>query len=125
MSGFDESILQYVRTRNLVGVRAGDRPRGFLDIWMVVVDGRIFARSWGLAERSWYTEFLSGRTGEIRCGDSVVKVAGVIPADLTSISEAISAEYLRKYDRGSNSQYARGIVQPEHVARTMEFVPLV
>jgi len=124
MSGFDESILQYVRAHNLVGVRAGDRPRAFLDIWMVVVDGRIFARSWGLAERSWYTEFLSGRTGEIRCGDIAVKVAGVIPADLPSISAAISAEYLRKYDRGSNARYARGIVQPAHVARTMEFVPM-
>ena len=116
------SFVALVHEHGLTSVRAGSAERAFLEIWVVAVEGRLFARSWGLSERSWYTAFLDGARGTLRCGGVDLEVCGVVPSDLEAISDAISAEYLRKYDRGENSEYARGIIRPEHVARTMEFV---
>ncbi|MCB1048354.1 MAG: DUF2255 family protein [Calditrichaeota bacterium] len=116
------TFLDAVHASNLTGVRAGPPVRDFLEIWVVVVQGRLFARSWGLAERSWYTLFLAGEPGALSSGGQEVAVRGIIPPDLEAMSAAISAEYLRKYDQGANSSYARGIVEDVHVARTMEFI---
>jgi hypothetical protein len=118
------SPQDYIRQHNLVGIRAGQNRSAFLDIWMVIVDDRIFARSWGLAERSWFNAFTADPLGAIRCGDQVVPVRALIPADLPQLNARISQAYLDKYDSGANSPYAQGIVRPEHVARTMELVPL-
>ncbi|ALD21337.1 DUF2255 family protein [Hymenobacter sp. DG25A] len=114
--------LSYISQHNLIGIRAGqDRPT-FLSIWMVVVDDRIFARSWGLAEKSWFNTFMENPAGAIRCGEVVIPVRAVVPSDLARLNERISQAYLAKYDAGANSPYAQGIIQPQHVARTLEFV---
>lgn len=118
---FPPDILAAIEARSLTGIRAGHARPDFLDIWMVVVDGRLFARSWGLKERSWYNSFLEESRGAIRVGDDVYAIsASPIAAD-DPIQGAISAAYLRKYDHGENSFYAQGIIQPQHVAKTMEF----
>lgn len=44
MTPFD-SCLNYVRNNNLIGIKAGKERDRFLEIWMVVVDNRIFAMS--------------------------------------------------------------------------------
>ncbi|MBC6608176.1 DUF2255 family protein [Hymenobacter sp. BT188] len=118
------SPQEYIRQHNLIGIRAGQERPSFLNIWMVVVDDRIFARSWGLAEKSWFTTFMADPLGAIRCGDQVVPVRAVVPTDLLQLNERISQAYLDKYDSGANSPYAQGIIQPEHVAHTVELVPL-
>lgn len=119
MSGIDA-----VGRSSLVGVSAGGRRATPLEIWVVAVGGRLFARSWGLSERSWYSAFIGGAQGFLECGDRRVAVSGREPADLEAVSPLIDAEYLRKYDRGENSGYARGILGRQHVLRTLEFVPL-
>ncbi len=124
MPQFHPDILTAIEARSLIGIKAGQERPDFLDIWMVVVDGRLFARSWGLKARSWYNTFLEDPQGAIRVGDAVYAVsAHPIAADDT-IQDAINAAYLRKYDHGDNSFYAQGIIQPQHVAQTMELRPL-
>lgn len=116
------ATLDYIRQHNLIGIRAGqDRPT-FLPIWMVVVDNRVFARSWGLAEKSWFNSFMENPAGAIRCGEEMIPVRAVVPSDLAQLTERISQAYLDKYNAGANSPYAQGITQPEHVARTLELV---
>lgn len=115
--------LAWINSHTLTGIKAGtDRDR-FLDIWMVVVDGRIFARSWGLSERSWYTAFLQHGAGEIRCGEDTFAITARIPGDLQGLTLRIDQAYLDKYNHGDNAFYAQGIVRPEHAACTMEFIP--
>ena len=121
---FPAEFLESVNTHNLTGVRAGGPEREFLEIWVVEVQGRLFARSWGLARRSWYTAFLDGQEGELQSGGNCIAVRGNVPEDLDLIADAISAEYLRRYNQGDNAVYAQGIAGPEHVARTLEFVPV-
>lgn len=114
--------IHYIQTHNLIGLKAGSNRTDFLEIWMVVVDKRIFARSWGLAERSWYNTFLNNPSGEIQCGDAVYRITAKVPDDLHHLTEPINQAYLNKYNEGRNAPYAQGIIQPQHAARTMEFV---
>jgi hypothetical protein len=106
-------------------VKAGESRTKFTGIWMVVVDGRIFARSYSLSKRSWYTTLLKGETGEIRCAKATVAVRGVHPADLAEITPAIQAAYESKYCvKAYNRKWVDGLCEPERVRRTMEFVPI-
>lgn len=117
-----EKALEYIKTHNLIGIKAGLQRPNFLDIWMVVVDDRIFARSWGFAERSWYNSFLEDSTGEIKCGDSVFAIKGIIPIDRDNLTQKINTAYLTKYNTGKNIEYSQGIVEQKHAEKTMEFI---
>ncbi|OXA78961.1 hypothetical protein SAMN05444397_1082 [Flavobacterium aquidurense] len=118
----DSEIIEYIKTHNLIGLKAGEFRTTFLEIWMVVVNDRIFARSWGFAEKSWYNTFLSDSNGQLKCGETVFNIKAVIPDDLIKISEQINNAYLEKYDSGSNSKYAHGIIKQKHIEKTMEFI---
>lgn len=117
-----EVAIAYINSNNLIGIKAGfDRPN-FLDIWMVVVDNRIFARSWGFAEKSWFIRFLQNPLGHIKCGNDVYLIKAFVPSDNDLITEKINMAYLTKYNSGYNIAYAEGIVRKEHVNRAMEFI---
>ena len=118
------TALQYINSHNLIGIKAGKERETFLEIWMVTVENRIFARSWGFAEKSWYNTFLKDNLGEIKCGETIYKIEARIPEDLSELEEEINQAYLDKYDSGENSFYAKGIIEEKHVAKTMEFVIL-
>jgi hypothetical protein len=106
-------------------VRAGKGREKFTGIWMVVVDGRIFGRSYTLSERSWYTALASGETGDIKCTKEIVAVKGVKPKDIKNITDAVNKAYEKKYlVKGYNKKWVDGLAEPERVARTMEFIPL-
>ena len=120
-----QTALDFIKSSNLIGLKAGHERETFLEIWMVVVDNRIFARSWGFAERSWYNSFLNDSSGEIKCGDEVFQIEAVVPDNDDEFNEKISEAYLKKYANSEhNRKYAKGIVRQSHVNKTMEFIVL-
>ncbi|WP_223598682.1 DUF2255 family protein [Chryseobacterium sp. GVT01B] len=119
-----EKALDYIQNHTIIGIKAGHQRPEFLEIWMVVVQNRIFARSWGLAEKSWYNTFLEDSTGEIQCGETVYSIKAMIPEDVNDLTEEINQAYLTKYNSDHNIQYSRGIIQEKHVVKTMEFIIL-
>jgi hypothetical protein len=114
--------IDHIQSNNLIGLKAGSKRETFLEIWMVVVANRIFARSWGFAEKSWYNTFLADNKGQIKCGDTIYKIEAVIPKDLYELTEQVNAAYLNKYNFGSNAAYAQGIIEQKHIDKTMEFI---
>jgi hypothetical protein len=114
--------IEYIKTTNLIGIKAGLERLDFLDIWMVVVDDRIFARSWGFAERSWYNTFIINPEGQIKCGERIFHIQATIPTDNTEMTERINHAYLSKYNSEHNIKYAQGIIEDKHVEKTMEFI---
>ncbi|REC42689.1 DUF2255 family protein [Chryseobacterium pennipullorum] len=117
-----DNALHYIKTNTIIGVKAGQQRSEFLEIWMVEVRNRIFARSWGLAERSWYTAFLEDPSGEIRCGEVIYPIKAVIPEDINDLANEINQAYLAKYNTGHNIPYSQGIIREKHMAKTMEFI---
>jgi hypothetical protein len=125
MKNFSKSFLKCISEMHITSVRAGKDRTKFTGIWMVEVDERIFARSYSLSERSWYTAFLNGGDGDIKCGKEIIAVKGIKPADLDTITEAINKAYEKKYlVKADNKKWVDGVCKPGSIERTMEFIPL-
>jgi len=125
MKKFSKAFLKCINETQITSVRAGKDRAKFTGIWMVEVDGRIFARSYNLSDRSWYTTFFNGEGGDIKCGKEIMPVKGVKPADLNTITEAINKAYEKKYlVKSYNKKWVDGLTQSERVERTMEFIPV-
>jgi hypothetical protein len=121
---FPKDFIDAFNRNTLTGVSAGEGRATALPIWVVAVGDRLFARSWGLSERSWFATFSKGERGFLESESHRVAVKGQVPTDLELITPLINAEYLRKYNHGDNALYAQGIVAEKHVQHTMEFIPI-
>jgi hypothetical protein len=106
--GFSKPVLAAIAKDKILGVRAGsDDDHRFIGIWAVVVDGRVFVRSWSLARRSWYTTFREDPRGTIQAAGRELRVRAI-----TSVSEktkaAVDTAYAEKYDTPGAIKYVRG-----------------
>ena len=125
MKTFSKTFLKCIRETEINSVCVGKDRTKFTGIWMVEVEGRIFARSYYGAERSWYTAFLDGNHGAIKCKEVIINVRGEKPIDADIITEAINKAYEEKYAvKNHNKKWVNGLIESERVARTMEFIPL-
>ncbi|PIF45742.1 uncharacterized protein DUF2255 [Chryseobacterium sp. 52] len=116
------AALDYINNHTIIEIKAGEERTTFLEIWMVTVNDRIFARSWGLAERSWYNTFLENSKGQIRCGEKIFNIQALVPTDINDLTSDINTAYLTKYNTGSNLKYSKAIIKEKHIEKTMEFV---
>ena len=66
---FSDDVLAAIRKGLIIGLRAGTQPHRFIALWAVVVEGRVFVRSWSHKPRSWHRAFLKEPRG-------VIQVAG-------------------------------------------------
>jgi hypothetical protein len=125
MKRFSKTFLKSISETQITSVRAGKEREKFTGIWMVVVDDRIFGRSYYGAERSWYTALSKGDAGDIKCGKEIIAVTGLKPKDIKSITGPINKAYEKKYlVKAYNKKWVDGLCEPERVARTMEFIPV-
>lgn len=113
-----EQVLKLVKETEYQKIRAGETHR-FIDTSIVVAEDRLFVRQYSFRKRSWYTAFLDDPNGAIKCGDTVIKVQGVVPTDLDEINPKINEAYLEKY--GHAAQMMTGA---RHMASTMELIPV-
>ena len=121
---FTEDFYSYLATHTLIGVKGGKERDSFLNIWMVSVGDRVFARSWNKSANSWFTEFTRTGEGEIKYGEKVLSVKAKKLAKEAAIQKLIDKAYREKYKQSENLKYAEGISQPEYHEYTMEFFPL-
>jgi hypothetical protein len=88
----------------------------------VVVDGRVFARSWMQREDGWYRTFLHDSFGTIQVGDRLVRIRAVRVRG-TRIRDEIERAYTNRYRTPSSLKYVRGFRTERRRHTTMEFVP--
>ncbi|GGG28133.1 DUF2255 family protein [Pontibacter amylolyticus] len=118
---FPTDFIAFLASSTLVGVKGGIARETFLNIWMVEVAGRVFARSWAKSNRSWFTAFVEESVGQIQYGQSVLNVKGERVND-TDLNLLIDEAYKAKYTQEHNLPYVAGITQPEYHPYTMEFI---
>ena len=121
-----QDVLDLVDRTEMPRIRAGETHR-FNDIWIVVVEDRLFCRQYSFAEKSWYHAFQKDPRGAIKCGETVTPVRGVVPDDLDEINPRINQAYLEKYAQRfpTYPHYAREMTGPRFMASTLELVPEV
>ena len=119
--GFSRAVVEALDKAQIIGVRAG-REHKYTGVWVVVVEGRVFARSWSDKPTGWYRAFLEEPLGSIKVGETERRVRAR-PTRSERLRDAVSAAYGEKYDTKASQKWVRGFARPTRVANTMEFVP--
>jgi len=119
--GFADSVLRALAAEKMIGIRSGKthRPTG---VWVVVVRGRVFVRSWNDAETGWRRAFQEEPSGAIRVGERTVRVR-TKPVRGPVLLEAIERAYAEKYDTKASLKWVRGFRVPWRRATTTELLP--
>jgi hypothetical protein len=105
----------------IIGVRAG-LDHKYTGVWVVVVEGRVFVRSWNDKPTGWYRAFLAEPSGSITFGGAERRVRGR-PTRSERLRDAVSQAYREKYNTRGSQKWVRGFARPTRTAHTMEFVP--
>lgn len=119
---FKSTILAAIRDGKILGIRAGTQPHRFIGIWVVVVENRVFVRSWSLKPRSWYRTFLAAPLGAIMVGEREIAVRAVRTRS-ERLKDAVSRAYLEKYNTPGSIKYARDLGRAKSRATTTELAP--
>ncbi len=116
-------IVKAIDESKILGVRAGARSdHRFTGVWPVVVEGRVFVRSWTLKPEGWYLTFLDDPRGSISIGGREVRVRAVRVRS-ERIRDAVEAAYAIKYPTPGSRKYVVGFRTKRRREATVEFVP--
>lgn len=121
---FPPRVLEAIRLGAILGIRAGDGPHRIIGIWVVVVDDRVFVRSWSLTPGGWYDTLRREPRGVItppgRRRPIAVRAAATRGERLR---DAVSRAYRDKYATPGSVKYARDLGRPKSRATTTELLP--
>ena len=121
--GFPDDVVNALRKSKVLRIRAGDGAHRFIGIWFVMVDGRVFVRSWSLKAGGWYRTFLAEAHGAIQIGDREAPVRAVRTRS-ESLKLAVDRAYLEKYTSAGEIKYAKDLVEAKCRAATLELIPV-
>ncbi len=119
---FPADVVAAIRDGNVLGIRAGRRPHRIIGIWAVVVEGRVFVRSWSLKPRSWYRTFLEEPRGVIEVSGREIPVRAVRTRS-ERLKDTIDRAYLEKYHTPGALKFARDLGRAKSRGTTTELVP--
>ena len=99
------------------------RDSKYTAVWVVVVEGRVFVRSWNDKPTGWYRAFVAEPRGQIHFADHVERPVRAVPVRSARLRDAVSVALGVKYDTKASRKWVEGFAEPERVAHTLELVP--
>jgi hypothetical protein len=118
---FKKADVEALHKAKILGVRAGEEHR-YTGVWVVVVEDRVFARSWNDKPTGWFRAFKEELNGTIQVGDREILVRGKSVRS-ARIRDAVTAAFAEKYNTKGSRKWVEGFTEPERVLTTIEFVP--
>ena len=123
-SRFPEAVLATLRKDKILGIRAGtDSSHRIIGIWVVVVEGRVFVRSWSMSPRSWWRTFLEDPYGSMFVGEKEFRIRA-IQTRSERLKDLVSAAYKEKYNKPGDIQYVKDMSCKKSRDTTTELVPI-
>jgi hypothetical protein len=120
---FTDTVLAAIRKSQVIAIRAGTKPHRFIAIWVVVVEGRVFMRSWSMKPRSWYRTFLEEPRGAIQVAGREIDVRAVRTRS-ERLKDAVTQAYREKYRTPGSIKFVRDFARTNRRNTTTEVVPL-
>ena len=120
-STFAPNEVEAFQSAKILGVRAGTEHR-YTGVWVVVVEGRVFVRSWNDKPMGWFRAFRDEP-------DGMAQVAGreiPVRARLTRsgrLPGAVTAALGEKYNTKASRKWIEGFAEPARELTTLELVP--
>lgn len=121
--GFSREVVDTLRTEKILGLKAGSGTHRFIGIWVVVVEGRVFVRSWSLKTQGWHRNFLEEPSGTINVAGHEIRVR-TVQTRSERLKDAVSRAYLEKYHTPGSAKYAKDLGSAKSRATTTELVPI-
>jgi hypothetical protein len=120
-STFSGKVVEALRNAKILGVRSGTEHR-YIGVWVVVVDDRVFVRSWNDKPTGWFRALKKEPAGMIQFGDREVRVRGKAVRS-QKMRDAVTKAFAEKYNTKGSRVWVEGFAEPERVVNTLEFVP--
>lgn len=120
---FPDDMIDSIRRDKILGIRAGrDSAHRVIGVWVVVVERRVFVRSWSMKPRSWWRTFLEDPYGSMFVGDREIPIRAVQTRS-ERLKDLVSAAYKEKYNTPGSIQYVKEMSQKKSRDTTTELVP--
>src|SRR5215212_905041 len=118
---FADDVVEALSRAKILGVRGGVEHR-YTGIWVVVIDGRVFVRSWNDKPTGWFRAFRRQPSGTIQVGGLEIPVRARL-ARSARIRDAVTAAFGEKYNTKASRKWVDGFAEPARALTTLEFVP--
>lgn len=118
---FAGDVVEAFNKAKIIGVRAGTEHK-YTGVWVVVVDRRVFARSWSDKPTGWFQAFRKQPSGMVQVGDLEVPVRGKVVRSART-RDAVTAAFGEKYPTKGSRRWVEGFAEPERAVNTIEFIP--
>ena len=123
---FSDRALAEIQDNQILGIRAGQGSNHrVIGIWAVIVDGRVFVRSWSMRPSSWWRTFLADPYGQIFIARRKrgIKVRA-LQVKSQALMERVSAAYREKYNTRSSIGYVEEMSRSPARDTTTELRPI-
>lgn len=115
-----EDLVQLDRAK-ILGVRSGGEHR-YTGVWPVVVEDRLFVRSWNDKPTGWYRAFRDQPLGSLQAGDREIAIRAR-PVRSARLRDAVTRAFAAKYPTRGSRKWVEGFAEPHRVINTLELVP--
>ena len=120
---FPKHFVEEIHKAKILGIRAGTKPHRIIGIWAVVVEGRVFGRSYSLKPRSWWRTFQAEPRGIIEVNGEQVEVRPVFTRS-ERLKKLVDRAYAEKFPTPGSRVFVEGFKEKERRDTTTELVPL-
>jgi hypothetical protein len=118
---FSEAIIDAFSTAKIIGVRSGTEHK-YTGVWVVVVKGRVYARSWSDKPTGWFRAFKAVPDGMVQIAKLEVPVRAKFPRG-SRVLGAVTSAFAQKYNTKGSRKWVEGFAEPARELTTIEFVP--
>jgi hypothetical protein len=119
---FPKPIVDAIHEAKILGIRAGTKPHRIIGIWAVVVEGRVFVRSYSLKPRSWWRTFHDEPRGVIEVNGQKIKVRPVFTRS-ERLKKLVDRAYAEKFPTPGSRVFVEGFKEKNRRDTTTELVP--
>lgn len=120
---FPKAVVQAIHDAKILGIRAGTKPHRIIGIWAVVVEGRVFVRSYSLKPRSWWRTFQEEPRGVIEVNEKQFKVRPVFTRS-ERLKKLVDRAYAEKFPTPGSRVFVEGFREKQRRDTTTELVPI-
>jgi hypothetical protein len=116
-------VVRALDESKILGVRAGEGEHRFTGVWVVVVEDRVFIRSWNDKRTGWREGFRAEPQGVIQLLSGREIRIRARPVRGERLLDAVDAAYAAKYHTPASRKWVRGFATPRRRATTVELTP--
>lgn len=121
---FPDSVVEKIHKDKILGVRAGKNSKHrVIGVWAVVVDGRVFVRSYQAKPNGWWETLMKDPHGQMYLYQRArgIKIRAVrVKSEV--MKEKVSAAYKEKYNTPGSVLFVKEMSRSPSKDATMELV---